>query len=85
MKKWLLGMTLFVGLLLGVLYFGYAEMMAGKDFISVEDMTPLELELVYQGLKPDGVGSVQSMAIFARCFCNCGAPTWIGKARRRDE
>ena len=53
MKKWLLGMTLFVGLLLGVLYFGYAEMMAGKDFISVEDMTPLELELVYQGLIPD--------------------------------
>lgn len=31
MKKWLLGMTLLVGLLLGVLYFGYAEMMAGKD------------------------------------------------------
>ena len=80
MKKWLLGMALFVGLLLGVLYFGYAEMMAGKDFISVEDMTPLELELVYQGLKPDGVGSVQSMAILPDAFAIAARPR--GSARQ---
>lgn len=83
MKKWLLGMTLFVGLLLGVLYFGYAEMMAGKDFISVEDMTPLELELVYQGLKPDGVGSVQSMAILPDAFAIAARPR--GSARQGGE
>lgn len=83
MKKWLLGMTLFVGFLLGVLYFGYAEMMAGKDFILVEDMTPLELELVYQGLKPDGVGSVQSMAILPDAFAITARPR--GSARQGGE
>ena len=31
--------------------------------LGVDEVTPLSLELIYEGDKPEGVGSVQSIAI----------------------
>ena len=42
--------------------------------IKVDEMTPLSLELVYCGEKPDGMSSVQSMAVTEDYFVVAGRP-----------
>ena len=45
-----------------------------SSVIVADEMTPLSLELVYEGSKPDGVGSVQSFAITPDYFVVAGRP-----------
>lgn len=51
--------------------------------ITVDEMTPLSLELIYQGEKPQGVGSVQSMAITDDYFIIAGRP--VGSSSEGGE
>ena len=51
--------------------------------ITVDEMTPLSLELVYQGTKPEEVSSVQSMAITDSHFVIAGRP--YGSAEQGGE
>lgn len=42
--------------------------------LGVDEVTPLSLELIYEGDKPEGVGSVQSIAITEDYFVIAGRP-----------
>ena len=74
MKKRIIYIVLILALLLGVLVLKWLNVVPEDEDITVGEMTSLRLELVYEGLKPDGVGSVQSMAILPDKFAVAARP-----------
>ncbi len=73
MKKVYLALLLVVCIIGGNLLFSRTST-SDSSVISVDEMTPLSLELVYEGMKPDGIGSVQSFAITPDYFVVASRP-----------
>ena len=73
MKKVYLALLLVVCIIGGNLLFSRTST-SDSSVIRVDEMTPLSLELVYEGMKPDGIGSVQSFAITPDYFVVASRP-----------